>query len=583
VIIFFTGCFNIEKGVVITITPPSKVISYQNATFSVTLQSSLSGGIGDVFAKDAAIKEYTWIFNNTTRGTVTEKKSTTKTLTTQFIDNDEYILSVKVVTDGGQTYETSDKKKISFSVEKLADKPVLTLSAFDAESIISEIEDWDFIKKNQTVLFSLSVTDGNIPESEIEKYQIKWILQQSVLTTEESEEYTSRGWVNIHEQAYKTVAEDPSFEHSFNQIADYKFEIYVKDAFGNVYSYIYPNPYFVVSSAIPPVPEVLSKGWSTDNLKYQIVVKRPSDYTDVSYYRLYRYIGDAIIEEDLTYVFPNEDILLEDSTVSKGTSKYKIAAFSTGGISREIVETWVIPNRPPSKANIVQPKGIVTQAINLSSLQVTWNNATDPDLDPVEYFVYFGQAADQTQLNCVGKTTAFSYGVTGYNIESGKEYYIRVDSHDSEGAQNIGNVVKFSFLPDINPPYFVQPQNYPFVEEVRVNGEVSGWLVQNIAFSFSDPYPLLGVYKVYEIQFSKYGSFPGNQTDVSYYSFAEGPGIHTYDDTNAPTLGNIFIPNKNNGENKPQYLRIRAVFQTDSLKVTSGYSVPRKIIPYNLY
>ena len=95
-------------------------------------------------------------------------------------------------------------------------------------------------------------------------------------------------------------------------------------------------------------------------------------------------------------------------------------------------------NHPPSKPTSPNPPNAatgITSPVNLS-----WSSS-DPDNDPIVYYVYFG--TNNPPTDCIAAGISKNYTIK-YNLEYGETYYWQVAAWDIHNAVNWSNVWRFT-------------------------------------------------------------------------------------------------------------------------------------------
>lgn len=538
-----SGCMMLEKSATVKVHGPTGPIPFgTSAAFELKITSGTAGGMSDIFGADVKVKKVVWTFTNTsnpsgsftleTTGEQGNKCSATFDKTTG-----NYELKAKMISEKDQTYKSSNA--LTFTVNKGI--PVVTVKAYDGGTEITNLNE---IRKNQSVKFTITITDENVDSESLKEYQVKWVLKKN--------------GVSYASQDFEKYSTPPDFEVDFLDKGNFTMDIYVKDIFGSDYAYA-SDVQFSVNTAIPDAPILIEQecGWENDR-DYRFVLQAGDD---VFYYEFYKKIDG--VYQFIGRVFSSQarigKIDFYERNANKGTFEYKIVAVDGGAESKAAVYNVVIPNRLPPKVKIISPKGLVRNVS--SNFYVSWTGGKDPDLvDSLKYHLYIGE--NSNILEYVG-TTADTVFQLNYMLESGKTYWLRVDSDDSSDRVT-GDVYSFTFEPDIGSPFFVSVPRADFISKDEWN------IIVKTNYGFNNPYGnILGVTTAYEFEFSKYASFPK---------------ANTYQTIVYNTVGEkTFLVPKNNKysemDKKLMYIRVRAVVTVNNMIIRSNWSTVYRCIP----
>ena len=152
-------------------------------------------------------------------------------------------------------------------------------------------------------------------------------------------------------------------------------------------------------------------------------------------------------------------------------------------------KTIAKPNRPPLPASNPSPSN-GQKNVQPINVKLSWQDS-DPDGDPLTYYVYFGK-----KLTFIGTTTSLTYSLG--TIDYGATYTWMIVSKDPHGGVATSNVWSFSTIDRApNKPILKSPSNG--ATNVAVNGVVFSWsgsdpdgnpLTYNLYFGTSTNPPL---------------------------------------------------------------------------------------------
>ncbi len=524
-VLAFTGCLFMEKEASLEILGKKVIVFGASQIFEIKITSSSAGGVGDVFAKDAQVKSVKWDFQNTEHAegsfskTVEgeEAKKYTATFSTA---PGQYRLKVTLVTTGDKTYE----KTYDFEVVKEA--PEYTIATFVDSTPIT----WQNVQKNDQVEMQLTLTDSQLSEEQVDNYEYKW-------------EFTYSG--NTDSSDFIKYGQSKTYTYTFTEKVEYTVHLTIKNPFGDTFTIMVGN--FSIQTTKPAVPEIVgTPGWSADGSKFEIEVKKGED---VLYYILEKKSAES---DQFYFVYRGfassaSTVKLYDSSVTESEVTYRIYGVD-GGQSQgnPLLTIQDIPNRPPKKAVILTPSGVVRKVVfGNTPLNMFWTNGTDPDLgDNVQYYAYVGNTRES--FDYLGTTVTTNISISK-QLVSGNTYYVRVDSSDGDAVTR-GDVYTFTFDPDINAPV---------ITDARIDMNNNPYLIDQ--FVFDDSNLQMGAYtKTYEIELSRYASF----NDSRKYK--------------KTLFGNVIppieVPNYVGNPGDRMFVRMRIVYENQYMKITTKWS-----------
>jgi hypothetical protein len=524
-VLAFTGCLFIEKEASLEILG-KKVIDFgASQKFEIKITSSSAGGVGDVFAKDAQAKSVKWDFQNTehAEGSFSktiegeEAKKYTATFSTA---PGKYQLKVTLVTTGDKTYE----KTYDFEVVKEA--PQFTIETFSDSAPIT----WQNVQKNDDVEMRLTISDRQLSEEQVDNYEYKW-------------EFTYSG--NTDSSDFIKYDQAKTYTYTFTERVEYTVHLTIKNPFGDTYTMMIES--FTIHTTKPAVPEIVgTPKWSADGSKFEIEVKKGDD---VLYYVLEKKSKDT---DRYYFVYRGfasaaSTVKLYDSSVSDNEVTYRIYGVDGGqSEGNPLVTNFEIPNRPPSKAFVLGPKGVVRKVVlGNEPLNMFWTDGTDPDLgDYVHYYAYIGNTRDS--FDYLGNTENTSIAIN-YKLKSGNTYFVRVDSSDGL-LRTRGDVYSFTFDPDVNTPVIIN---------ARINMNDNPYQIDQ--FDFVDINgPMLAYTKTYEVEVSRYASF--NDSKKFKKSFT------------ADIIPPIDVPVYVGNAGDRMFVRMRIIYENQYMKITTNWS-----------
>ncbi len=541
--IIMSGCMMMEKSATVKIQGPTGTIQFgTSVTFEVKITAGASGGMSDVFGADVVVKKITWTFTNVddSKGSFTLDTTGKDGIKCNPVFNKmpgHYKVSAKVVSEKDQVYKSSNE--LEFEVSK--NQPVLTVKAFDGDT---EVTDLNEIRKNQKIQFRLTLADENVNPELLKDYLVKWVIKK------DGAAYSS--------QDYLKYSTPPNFDVDFLDKGAFTIDIYVIDVFGTTYNYL-SKVQFDVSTAIPDAPVLIENkcGWENDR-DYRFVLKAGDDVFFYEFYKniegIYYFVGRIFSTQA-----SNGELVFYERNAVKGLYEYRIVAVDGGAVSKSADYSVLIPNRLPPKAKIISPKGFVKNVS--SNFYISWTGGKDPDLlDQLRYHVYIGE--NSNNLEFVGTTSDTVY-LLSYRLESGKTYWVRVDSDDSYDRVK-GDVCSFTFAPDLGSPFFLSVPRADYVSKDKWN------IIVKTDYDFNNPFGnVAGVTTAYEFEFSKYASFPNANTykEVVYNTTGEK---------------NFLVPKNDkyyDADKKLMYIRVRAVVTLNNMIIKSDWSTVYRCIP----
>jgi hypothetical protein len=525
IVVAFTGCLFLEKTATLKIAGATEVAFGTSQQFEVKVVSSSAGGVGDVFAKDVEVGNVRWDFKNTTHSEGTFSKTLAGDAGRKYAPKfatapGAYELTVTVTTTGGQTYV----KKHSFTVKKAA--PTVTVTPKIAGSQIT----WNSIEKNDAVDMFVNIQDSELSESELNKYVIKWKV-------------THNGDSDV--SAPQKYGESKKHAYTFTAKAAYTVTLEITGPFGNVYNVQASS--FAITTAKPVKPVIVgTPSWNSEGTKFEIEVQAGED---VLYYEMMKKSeeGDQYFFVYRAFVGSADTVKLYDSSVSGNEITYKIYGVDGGqSDGTPLISAFEIPNRPPSKAVVVSPGGLVSGVNYSDPLQLFWTDGKDSDLgDTVRYDAFIGESRESLS-HFLGTTDQTNIAITK-QLVSGSTYYVRVDSFDLEN-KTIGDVYSFTF----------EPQTIaPIVNDARLNTTANPYLLDVLDFTDANVIPA-GYTRTYEIELSRYASF----NDSRKFKLTQ------YGALNLP----INVPSYVYDGNGRMFVRIRTTYESMYMKLTTKWS-----------
>jgi hypothetical protein len=338
------------------------------------------------------------------------------------------------------------------------------------------------------------------------------------------------------------------------QKGKFALNIYVKDVFGNVYSFLSYTK-FDVSYAIPEVPQLINHYWASDEKKYCLEMTKSED---AYYYDVYRAISasdgsrDSTIKEFVGRTFVNSSlttVIFEDSDPVKGWSIYYVYAVDGAGTSSSTEFSVNVANRAPNKVKLISPSGnIATIPDPVTGLWAYWTEGEDVDIsDTVTYQVYI---KDSSEFVMVNATTSKSTSLN-YRFSNGTIYYIRVDSFDGTKTTK-GDVYSFVIGNSIVQAPIITASLYHY------DSTAFQWN-PTITFTHENPYGTLnGMLTRYVVQFSQYASFPAAST---FEDELWSTGTVTFT-----------VPSNYSPIGSPMFVRIKAVLSSNKVILNSNWS-----------
>ena len=525
IVLSFTGCLFMEKEASIEIIG-KKLISFgASQEFEIKITSSSAGGVGDVFSKDAQAKSVKWEFENQDhpQGTFSktlEGEEAKKYNATFSTAPGNYRLTVTLTTTHDKTYT----KTYEFNVYKSA--PDNTVECYVEGAQVA----WQVLQKNDQAELKLTLSDSQLSQEQINEYEYKW-------------EFNYAGQTDSSE--FIRYAESKSYTYTFSNRTQYTVVLTVKDPFGDTFSMTVAQ--FTINTTKPAVPEVVgTPKWSSDGSKFEIEVLKSED---VLYYVLEKKAAES---NQFYFVYRGfassaSTVKLYDSSVADSEVTYRIYGVDGGqSEGRPLVATFEIPNRPPSKAVVVEPIGVLRKVVfGQNPINLFWTDGTDPDLgDNVRYSAYIGKT--RVAFDFIGSTLE-TYMPINSKLESGNTYYVRVDASDGEGITR-GDVFSFVFDPNINAPV---------IWDARIDMTENPYEID--LFDWEDRNVGMGDYtRTFEIEVSRYASFNDSRKFKKQYShFISLP---------------IEVPSYV-GENQDRmFVRIRIIYENQFMKITTNWS-----------
>jgi len=528
IILAFTGCLFMEKEASLEIYGSKEINFGTSQTFEIKITSSSAGGVGDVFAKDAQAKSVKWEFQNQDHAEgsfskTLEGEDAKKYTATFSTAPGKYQLKVTLVTTGDKSYE----KTYDFEVIKAP--PIRNI-----ELLVDEAEiEWNNIQKNDQVELRLMLSDSQLSEEQINSYEYKWEFSYDGKT--DSSEFINYG-------------QTKTYTYTFTDRTQYTVVLKCKDPFGNIFSLTVKN--FTINTTKPAIPEIVgTPKWTQNGSRFEIEVKNDED---VLYYVLEKKSTDS---DQYYFVYrgfasSESTVKLYDQSILNNEVTYKIYGVD-GGQSQgtPLITTLEIPNRPPAKATVLTPTGVVNKVLfGNTPLNMFWTSGTDPDLgDIVNYSAYIGNT--RVSLDYLGTTQLTNISINKQLI-SGNTYYVRVDSSDGETITR-GDVYSFVFSPDINSPII----NNAVID-------MAGNPYQIDEFDYNDGNIGMADYtKTYEIELSKYASFNDSK---KFKKFLFG--------TITPPID---VPNYVGNPGDRMFVRMRIIYENQYMKITTKWSAAK--------
>ncbi|MFW6263662.1 MAG: hypothetical protein ACOC34_06485 [Thermotogota bacterium] len=521
----FTGCLFMEKEASLEILGKKVIAFGASQAFEVKLTSSSAGGVGDVFAKDAQVKSVKWDFKNTEHDEGSFSKTIegeeAKKFTASFSTAPgQYRLSVTLVTTGDKTYE----KTYDFEVVKEA-------AQYTIETFLDEAPTtWKNIQKNDQVEIKLTLTDPQLSEEQLDHYEYKW--EFTYLDKTDSSDFIQYG-------------QSKSYSYTFTERTAYTVRLTIKDPFGDIHTVNIAD--FTITTTRPAVPEIAgTPDWTDDGSKFEIEVKKSED---VLYYVLEKKSSES---DRFYFVYRGfassaSTVKLYDSSVSESEATYRIYGVD-GGQSKgsPLVTTVDIPNRPPTKAVVLQPTGVVRKVVlGNNRLEMVWTGGIDPDSgDIVRYYAYIG--SNQNVLDSLGTTENTGIAIN-HKLVSGETYYVRVDSSDGN-KRTKRDVQNFTFDPDINTPV---------ITNARIDLNTTPYRIDHFDWTDTND-PMAGYTKTYELELSRYASF----NDSRKFKKTLTGGI------NIP----IEVPKYVGDLGDRLFVRMRIIYENQFMKITTKWS-----------
>lgn len=525
IVMMFTGCLFLEKAVKLEITGATEVSFGSSQQFEVKVISSSAGGVGDVFAKDAEVKSVKWNFENTTHSEGSFSQTLTgdagRKISPSFTTAPgTYVLTVTVTT----TAENIHTKTYTFKVEKAS--PTVSVVPKISDSQIS----WDTIEKNDDVDMFITIADSQISEEKLNEYIVKWKVTHD--STTDSSSLLKYGDVK-------------EFTYEFTSKAAYTVALEITGPFGDVYTVQVSN--FSITTAKPEQPVLVgTPSWDADGSRFEVEVKTGED---VLYYEMLKKSAesDQYFFVYRAFVGSASTVKLYDSNVVGSEATYKIYGVDGGqSIGTSLIETFEIPNRPPSQAEVISPVGMVTGMDYTNPLSMFWTNGKDNDLgDTVRYDAFIGESRESLSY-FLGTTSDTNIAITK-QLVSGNAYYLRVDSFDSEN-KTTGKVYSFTF----------EPQTItPLVNSARLDTTTNPYRLDILDFTDTNGIPA-NYTRTYEVELSRYASFNDSKKfKVTRYSALNLP---------------INVPSYAYDGNGKMFVRIRITYENAYMKITTKWS-----------
>ncbi len=525
VVMTFTGCLFLEKAAKLEITGATEISFGGSQQFEVKVISSSAGGVGDVFAKDAEVKSVKWDFKNTSHSEGSFSQTLTgdagRKISPSFATAPgNYVLTVTVTTMSDNLHT----KTFNFEVVKAA--PTVVVIPKIAETQVT----WDSIEKNDDVDMFVTITDPQLSETKLNDYVVKWKVSYNS-TTDQSD--------------LLRYGDVKDYIYEFTAKAAYTVSLEITGPFGDVYNIQVGN--FTITTAKPEQPVLVgTPSWNTAGSMFEIEVQTGED---VLYYEMMKKSTES---EQYFFVYrafvgSAQTVKLYDSNVSGDEATYKIYGVDGGqSMGTPLIETFEIPNRPPSKADVISPTGMVTGVDYTSPLQMFWTNGQDSDLgDTVRYDAFIGESRESLG-HFLGTTGDTNIDITK-QLVSGNTYYLRVDSFDTEN-KTMGDVYSFTF----------EPQTIvPLVNSARLDTTTNPYRLDILNFTDANIIPG-NFQRTYEVELSRYASFNDSKKfKVTRYSALNLP---------------IEVPSYAYDGNGKMFVRIRITYESSYMKVTTKWS-----------
>lgn len=531
IIVLVTGCFNLQKEVRVSIEPLETKTRYIGETVVFTAKVTMTGGggVGDVFAAEPSIKEYQWKIQ-LEGGAADQFTTKEKSLSHVFERPGSYQVTVEAVYDT----QKAQSSPLSLTINKHAPRA----EAFSVWLGEQQVQQLNQLKRNQHVEFRVVLEDQGMQPEDLDKYHVKWVAQQS----DPSEVIT------IAEGNYKDLKS--VFWTIPARHTNYVVKLEIKDVFDENYTLELAR--FRVQYAQPDKPVIVgTPDWVEDPLTrrdiFKITVRAAEDSI---YYDLIR--GDRLIDRKFVSASDwGSTIDLFDPDAVRGYTTYTIRAVDGGDGFSELIKEIFVTNRPPTRAVITHPSRRVESVSNPNVFFVRWTGGDDPDFDQVTYQVYLGESSGHLRLN------GQSVGVKEYNLihqlVSGRTYWVRVDAYDGTHSKP-GELHSFYFEPNIGQPRIDRALT-------NLRGPDRNIYRSRIEFDYANPFQ---VQPYFEVQYSKYTSFPSGHTfsTIIYHRAAD-----------------LEIPIRFKDLDDPFFVRVRAIIETPQMKIFGDWSVIHQLRP----
>jgi hypothetical protein len=528
IVMAFTGCLFMEKAATLVVEGKTEVSFGSAQPFEVKMTSSSAGGVGDVFAKDAEVKSVKWDFKNTTHSEGSFSQTLTgdagRKISPSFTTAPgAYELIVTITT----TADNVHNKKYNFVVVKAA--PTVTVIPKMSDAQIT----WNSVEKNDDVDMFITIQDSQINEAQLNDYSAKWKVTHD--GTMDSSDFAKYG-------------DSKKYTYEFTVKTAYTVALEIVGPFGDVYNVSVRS--FTITTAKPEKPILVgTPAWNTNGSKFEIEVQKGSD---VLYYEM---LKKSVDSEQYYFVYrafvgSASTVKLFDSNVTGSEVTYKIYGVDGGQSMGTPLETTLeIPNRPPSKASIISPLGMITGVVDFGKpLLMYWTNGQDNDLgDTVRYDAFIGESRESLG-HFLGTTVQTNRTITK-QLVSGNTYYLRVDSFDTQN-KTYGDVYSFTF----DPQTIV-----PVVDSARLDTTTNPYKLDILNYTDANNAVIPANYqRIFEIELSRYASF----NDSKKFK------ITKYSTLNLP----IDVPSYAYDGNGKMFVRIRITYENAYMKVTTKWS-----------
>lgn len=224
-----------------------------------------------------------------------------------------------------------------------------------------------------------------------------------------------------------------------------------------------PEPEIIISANSPRPNNASQIAYSKNvELYWEVEYDRPKD-------DLYADIWAGTDEDSLEVV--ETELLGESSSEAEGIFKFrydllvephdtyywKVKVYNDAEKADESdVWSFTLKNSQPEKPTLINPQNNETD-ISMVGFELEWNDAVDPDGDPVTYDVFLGKSrnlgsSDIIAENLENTNLIVTYEILGRVLDPDTTYYWKVRAKDSENLVSESNTQSFitEVIPDLS-------------------------------------------------------------------------------------------------------------------------------------